>query len=134
MKCPVCSAEAAGDECPSCGLIFSKWKQRQERAKLEARAALNILEQGPAQAAVDLRRGRIIAGVFLAAWMIGLTLAARHHMRTRRVSKGRSAQAGEMVPFLDPKTGAVRMVKVYPAAPEVQTEKTVPPPPSSSGD
>ncbi|OGS40776.1 MAG: hypothetical protein A2506_05800 [Elusimicrobia bacterium RIFOXYD12_FULL_66_9] len=108
--------ESSGVECFSCGLIFEKWDKRHEKEKLEAQAALAALEKGPTlPASVDPWRGRFIAGAFLAVWLIGLTVAARHYMRTRRRPDDQSARAGDTMPVRDLSTGEVRRVKVQSA-------------------
>jgi hypothetical protein len=49
VKCPNCAAEAGDDaaECPACGLVFAKWRERQEKEKREAAEALRLLDEGP---------------------------------------------------------------------------------------
>lgn len=135
MKCPSCSTQAAGGECPSCGLIFSKWNQRQERARLKAEEALAALERGSGRpASLDPWRGRILAGAFLAAWLIGLTLAARYYMRTRRIPEGRPVQAGDTVPLRDPATGDIRMMKIQAAAEKPRPRSVAAPEPEAPAD
>ena len=92
MKCPNCAVPAPHGalECPSCGLVFAKWEARRNKEKLERlqsaereerekRAALESLaaleaKAKPAASAANLRKGRILAGVLIAAWIAGLAL------------------------------------------------------------
>ncbi len=65
MNCPLCSAKAedGAAECPSCGAIFAKLREKKEREKQEAAAAL-------AKAAVPVAEASSPATVRLNIWMV----------------------------------------------------------------
>lgn len=116
MKCPGCAKECAdaAPECHACGLIFAKYKERQEREKLAAKAALALLESSPAPATAALNPWwvRAVAVGVVVLWILGMMLYARHTSRVRRL---KPVQVGDVVPVRDPETGEMRMMKVQPA-------------------
>jgi uncharacterized membrane protein YvbJ len=86
MKCPNCGAPCGADavECPKCGLVFAKWRERQEKEKREAAEALKALESPPqAKPPVSPLIGRLAAGVIVLLWMLGLAVYYVHRFRTR---------------------------------------------------
>jgi hypothetical protein len=91
MKCPNCSAEAAdvAADCPACGLVFAKWRERKEKEKREAATALAALEAPPPPSTPDLMLGRVVAGVIVVGWVLGLALYYRRSLSegTRPVSR-----------------------------------------------
>jgi hypothetical protein len=113
MKCPSCGAQA-GDgaaECPSCGLIFAKWLERQEKEKREAVEALKRLEAPPAGAPPrNPWIGRGIAGAVVAVWLAGLVLFAVHHRRRAKPQIGEDT--GAFVLMRDSKTGDMRRLPI----------------------
>ena len=87
MKCPSCAAPSGEDaaECPSCGLVFAKWRERKEKEKREAEEALKALDLPPEpKAGANPWIGRIAASVIVAWWMLGL--AIYYVQRLRQVS------------------------------------------------
>ena len=87
MKCPSCAAPSGEDaaECPSCGLVFAKWRERREKEKREAVAALKALE-APAASSASSRNlwiARGMAAAAVALWLAGLALY--YHRRLARV-------------------------------------------------
>ncbi len=117
MKCPSCSAKVPEGEpgCPSCGIVFAKWKERQakaaEKSAEEKAKALAALE-APAAAGepFDPWRGRGIAAAVVLAWMIGFGLYFRHHYGTAQAPKGNPT--GEFAQMRDPQTGELVMLPV----------------------
>lgn len=85
MKCPKCGAPCAeaADECLKCGVLFSKWRELKEKEKREAAEALKALEAPPEPPKVNPWTGRLIAGVIVVWWMLGLAVYYVHRMRTR---------------------------------------------------
>lgn len=83
MKCPNCGApsEGAAAECPQCGLVFAKWRERQEKEKREAAEALKALESPPPPPKTSPWIGRLIAAVIVTWWMLGLAIYYVHRMR-----------------------------------------------------
>ena len=76
MKCPNCGAPS-GDgaiECPRCGLVLAKWRERQEKEKREAAEALKALESPPEPPKINPWIGRLAAGVIVLWWMLGLAI------------------------------------------------------------
>ena len=111
MKCPNCAA-VAGDgasECPACGLVFSKWKELEVRRKLEASAALSAVDV-PSARTPNLWTGRIVAGILVAAWLIGLSFYYRRRMAEVKRPKG--VPTGEFVEMRDPVTGDMRRMPI----------------------
>lgn len=83
MKCPNCGAPS-GDgavECPRCGLVFAKWRERQEKEKRETADALKALESPSPPPKVSPLIGRLIAGVIVLWWMLGLAVYYVHRLR-----------------------------------------------------
>jgi len=112
MKCPSCGAaydDGAAPECPACGLIFAKWRERQEKEKLEALAALQTFETAPQPAPNPWRR-RVIAGAVVAAWLLILSYFVTRRPRAARAPVGQDT--GAFVEMRDPKTGDMRRMPV----------------------
>ena len=110
MKCPSCAAPCGEEaaECPACGLIFAKWRDRQEKERLAAVEAL----EGAAKpkAAANPWVGRSVAGVVVLAWMLGLCFYAARRARVKRAPLG--VETGTFVEVRDPKTGAMRRMPI----------------------
>lgn len=72
MTCPLCSAQAkdGATECPSCGAIFAKLR---ERDKKKAEPVLSAGEPALSVAPWKLRLG---AALFVAAWLIAFGVFA----------------------------------------------------------
>ncbi|HEX4048304.1 MAG TPA: hypothetical protein VH309_10745 [Elusimicrobiota bacterium] len=112
MKCPSCSAEC-GDgaaECPACGLIFAKWRERREKEKDAALHALAALAgpSSPAPTNPWLTRGA--AAAFVLAWILILAVYVRRHAPKRAPALG--ADTGQFVEVRDPKTGDMRRMPI----------------------
>jgi hypothetical protein len=112
MKCPSCSAKAPPEatECPSCGVVFAKWKKRRERdeeiAREEKARAIAVLEAGvPPAPDIDPRWGRGISGGIVLVWMVAFGLYYRHHYAHHHGPK--STPTGEFAQMRDPKTGDI---------------------------
>ena len=134
MKCPSCSALSGDDaaECPACGLIFAKWRERRETERLAAFAALESLVALP-KAAREPWVARCVAGAVVLAWLGALVLYAARHARKGREPLG--ADTGAFVEMRDPRTGDMRRMPIrrlgVPAGPP--TVPTLPPEPDASG-
>jgi hypothetical protein len=76
MKCPICAAPCGEDaaECPSCGLVFAKWRERRDKEKREAAEALKLLDPNP-------WIGRLAGAVIVVWWMLGLAIYYIHRLR-----------------------------------------------------
>ena len=70
-------------ECPSCGIIFSKWRELREKKKAEDAAAAAALKPEPARPP-NLWIGRTISGALAVAWTVGLALYYRHWLAHTR--------------------------------------------------
>lgn len=83
MKCPNCAAQAEDGavECLSCGLLFAKWRERQEKEKREAAEALKALESPPEPPKINPWTGRLIAGLVVLWWMLGLAIYYIYRLR-----------------------------------------------------
>jgi len=83
MKCPNCGSPSAdgGAECAKCGLVFAKWRERQEKEKREAAEALKALESPPQPPKTNPWTGRLLAGLIVLWWMLGLAVYYIHRMR-----------------------------------------------------
>jgi len=124
MKCPNCSSVAAETEveCPSCGLLFSKWRDLEEKRKRLAQAPLTAGESPSAAVFFLMERGRQIAVAVVALWLLGLAIYS-----LRSLHRGsQPIRPGDTVSVRDPETGEMRQLKVsaaesasspHPAAP-----------------
>ena len=76
MKCPICAAPCGDDagECPACGLIFAKWRERQEKEKREALESSLAPVRSP-------WIGRGIAAAMVASWLLALCFYMIRHAR-----------------------------------------------------
>jgi hypothetical protein len=110
MKCPSGSARASDDaaECPACGLIFAKWRERQEKEKLAAAEALAAMDVPPKP--VDSARARIIAGSVVLAWLLVFGLYVFRHTRRRREPLG--TPTGNFVEMRDPQSGETKRMPI----------------------
>jgi hypothetical protein len=76
MKCPSCGAASADGaaECPACGLIFAKWREK----------SLKALElPPPSPPAPDRWIGRAIAAVIVILWLGGFGYYVYRHTLKR---------------------------------------------------
>lgn len=123
MKCPSCGAACADDarECPACGLLFAKWKEKVERERLAAEALLAAGEsRAPAPPA--RRTALLFAGAAVLFWIVMLAWwYARHPARPRALSP--AERIGQTVELRDPATGDLRRVRI---------ERAGPPPPGAA--
>ncbi len=115
MKCPKCGAAApdGADECPSCGLLFSRWKELKERERREAEEALARLEApAPEAARGDPRKTRLlISAALILAWLS--IFGVYYHLRLRRLRRSLApAEEAPVVSYRDPKTGDLVRLKV----------------------
>lgn len=142
MRCPSCGRPASqgAEECAACGIVFAKWKKREDgraedRRRAEA-AALAALEAPSARAGLfDPWLGRGIAGAVVAAWLIGFGLYF-HHRYGRRPPPG--DPTGDYAVMRDQNTGDMRRRPIYrrpgvpvpprPATQLVETAPSEPPP------
>jgi hypothetical protein len=77
MKCPNCAAQSGTDaaDCPSCGLVFAKWRERKEKERREAAAALEAIDAPKAPEPVKPANDRrVIAALLVAGWILWLTV------------------------------------------------------------
>jgi len=112
MKCPSCSVVSAETEaeCPSCGLLFSKWRDLEEKRKRLAEEPLAAGESPSAAVFFLMQRGRQIAVVVVAVWLLGLAIYSYRALRGRR--EGQPIRPGDTVSVRDPETGEMRQMKV----------------------
>jgi hypothetical protein len=114
MKCPSCGAASDGDaapECPACGLIFAKWRERQEKEKREALEAVQSLEIAPKALPKNPWVGRGIAIAVVLVWIAGLSfLVSRRSRRARPAPIGQDT--GDFVEVRDPQTGDVHRMPI----------------------
>ena len=112
MKCPSCGAAApdGAAECPACGLIFAKWRERDEKEKREALAALEGRLTAPKLAPANLWVGRGIAGAVVLAWLLALSYYIVRHERPKKAPIGEDT--GTFVQVRDPRTGEMRRLPV----------------------
>jgi hypothetical protein len=113
MKCPSCACAADDDaaECPGCGLIFAKWRERQAKEKAAALAALAALEApAPALLLANPWIVRGVAAAVVGVWISVLGVYVFHHTRKRGASIG--DDTGTSVKFRDPRTGAMREMPI----------------------
>jgi hypothetical protein len=113
MKCPICAAPCGDDaaECPACGLIFAKWRERQEKEKREALEAQKELEASPKRVVpANPWIGRCIAAAMVAAWL--LFLCFYMIKRARKGSEQIGVDTGVSVEVRDPKTGETRRLPI----------------------
>ena len=84
MKCPNCGAQAqeGAAECPQCGLVFAKWRERQEKETREAAEALKAHGAPPEPPPANPWTGRLFAGLIVLWWMLGLAVYYMHRMRS----------------------------------------------------
>ena len=96
-KCPNCgaSAEVGARECGKCGLLFQKWRQRQEREKREAAAALAAAEEKLQPKKFNPWIGRVAAGVLVAVWSAVLAIYLMREMH-RSVARQKAKEAVEL--------------------------------------
>ena len=75
-NCPNCGAgwPAGAAECPGCGLLLSKWKERGEREKREAEAVLAQAESSPPPKRIDPWIGRSVAAALVMLYIAGLSV------------------------------------------------------------
>ncbi|PIR19265.1 MAG: hypothetical protein COV48_02965 [Elusimicrobia bacterium CG11_big_fil_rev_8_21_14_0_20_64_6] len=125
MNCPLCSTTTKDDaaECPSCGAIFAKLRERKRREKEEAAAALAQIQAPPPSRRFNLWTLRIAAGVIVVAWLIGFGLYYRSRLlnapNERKPRASRPALA--KVRMRDPVTGKFKEVEV------LQSPRSAPP-------
>jgi hypothetical protein len=117
MKCPSCACAAADDavECPGCGLIFAKWKERErERKEQEKRAASDALAalEVPAASSAPPNPwvGRGIAAGAVALWLGAFGVYLIRH--THKHVKDLGADTGAFVERRDPKTGDMKRMPI----------------------
>lgn len=141
MKCPLCSTEA-GDakECPSCGAIFSKLRDRKERRNKEAAEGLAQLASRTAPAGINPWTGRAIALLIVIFWTIGFAFYYKIHFsfdRKPRVDGPFVPPAEKSRAFVrDPETGKltpVRIIKAPSALQRPSDQERGTPPPSGAG-
>lgn len=124
MKCPLCASEAGdADECPSCGAIFSKLREKKEREKKEAAEALAKLAAPPSALKLNPWTVRAAALAVVVMWMIGFAFYYKIHYsagRKPRVDGPFAPPAPKSAAFVrDPATGKLIPVKII-SAPSAQ--------------
>ena len=112
MKCPSCGASAGDDaaECPACGLIFAKWREREAKEKREALEALEGLKPAPAAPVPNPWTARGAAGAVVLVWIAGFALYVYRHAHKKRAPLG--VDTGTFVEMRDPKTGDMRRMPI----------------------
>ncbi len=116
MECPLCSAKAAdgATECPSCGALFAKLKQRAEREKKEAQAALALAEAPPPSRSIPIWQLRVVASTIVILWIIGFALYFRRWMKQEpRPRKQFVPTENSVLRMRDPATGKFTEVPVH---------------------
>ncbi len=114
MKCPNCGVACAESalECGACGLLFSKWRERQEREEREAAAALAKLEVKPdppldSRVARSFALGAAVIWCALFAWYVHLET-----LRARDRAAASSEEGGDLVQVRDPETGDIKTIRI----------------------
>lgn len=132
-NCPLCAATVRADarDCHSCGVIFAKLREKWEREKAAAAAAVEAAE-APLPA-IDPRltpmRLRLAASAIVAVWMLFFGLYYRVRVTTiARAHTTRSRLGQESSRFLlrDPGTGRPVGVEVH-LSPSAPTPRVEPP-------
>jgi anti-sigma-K factor RskA len=140
MNCPLCSAKAdeGATECPSCGALFAKLRQRAAREKEQARAALALAEAKPPSPALNLWRIRLASAAVVIAWMIGFGLYFRTQMKKTPQRRRATALTDQStMRIVNPATGKLESVPVHvspranQAAPEQMPKGEAGPPPGT---
>jgi hypothetical protein len=137
MKCPSCSANAddGAAECPSCGLVFAKWRAREEKGKREAAEALARMAAPSNEPPLNPWAVRGVAAAFVLAWILTLGYYVGHHPAKRRPALG--ADTGQFVMMRDPKTGDMRRMPIQrmagtPVPPDAVRDEAPSPEPAPS--
>mgnify|MGYP001616848692 CR=1 FL=1 len=115
VKCKKCGVAVREDalECPGCGVIFAKLKEKGERDKREAALDLD-LEQAPKAPGIDLWRGRKIAAGIVLLWIVAFVLYYRHAIAAaKRRAELSDSLARPTVMMRDPQTGEMREIPVF---------------------
>ena len=122
MSCPKCSAPVPewAAECPSCGIIFERWRKREERLR---RARENPPAAAPSEVvpgepklepspplAVNPRTARLVAGGVVLAWLVVFAWFMGRHPGRRRPSA--LPAPGQTVYVRDEETGDMKSLKV----------------------
>lgn len=134
MNCPLCSAKAAegATECPSCGALFAKLKQRAEREKKEAQAALALTEAPSPARSIPIWQLRVAASAIVVFWIIGFGLYFRRWMRQEpRPRKQFIPTEDSVLRMRDPATGEIKLVPVHLSPKIVRPDAASPPAPSA---
>ncbi len=132
MNCPLCSAatDDGAAECPSCGAIFSKLRERQEREKKKATAALAQAETPATSPSFNPWSLRIAAAALVAAWLLGVSLYYRARAaKIPRQSKPRAYDAPSSAQLRNPATGKLESVEVHLSP--LSSRPEPPPPPAA---
>ncbi|MDE2492086.1 MAG: hypothetical protein KGM24_14655 [Elusimicrobia bacterium] len=125
MECPSCAAQVpdGAAECPACGILFEKWREKKEREKRAALANLGRLEAGGEAPALDPVRRlwlvRAAAAILVLAWLGGFAwyyfVALERAKRELRAP--RPGRPERWVEVTDPKTGRLQRVPVFATPP-----------------
>jgi hypothetical protein len=102
MICPSCAARSKDDaaECPACGLVFAKWRERREKEKREGLEALKAMESRPSPPRSNPWLVRGAAAVVVAAWVLGLSLYyVRFRLARPRAGAQQSLRGNKIGPF-----------------------------------
>lgn len=131
MKCPNCSAEGpeGGAECASCGVIFAKFKKRQERVVLEAKAGEALVAAAPEEkpAAFNPWKGRAIAGAIVLLWLAGFAVYYRRAVSEALARRRLDVKDRPSVMVRDPDTGEMRQIPVTTTPPTGRRAAETPP-------
>lgn len=99
MKCPECRAEGpdGAPECPACGVIFAKLKEKKEAERRAAEELLARAAEPPKP--VNPWVGRLLALGVVTAWLSGMAVYYILHMAQIR----RQAEETPSIPGLPPR-------------------------------
>ncbi|UPT74393.1 MAG: hypothetical protein M0D55_01195 [Elusimicrobiota bacterium] len=137
MKCPMCSAAApdAATECPSCGAIFAKLRERKEREKKLAAEALAKIAAPSEPVKFNPWTGRVIAVCVVMMWMIGF---AFYYKTTYSRPSGPAREFAPPPPVSsglvqDPETGGLKRIPIRRGQPPPPREQRREAPSSADG-
>ncbi len=112
MNCPSCgvAGDPAAAECAKCGLVFAKWRKREDDrvARQNAEAALGL--QPTRSLKLPSKEAMRVGAVILAGlWLVFLGWFTYKHTNPK---KHGPAKEGDYVELRDPNTGEIKRLKI----------------------
>lgn len=114
MNCPLCSktAEDSAVECPSCGVLFAKLRERKDRERTKAATSPPLFSTS--SSALYYWRWHIAAVAVVVAWLLGFGLY--YHARagkTPRPKKPLTNISLSTAKLRNPATGKLENIEIY---------------------